>query len=229
MDNNTIDSRFLVNANDPRFSLSVTLNLSEALVKFQEQAQAELMRTASRFMTFSGRTLNLLQFAPSDACLEDIAQGLSNTCRYSGQCNRFYSVAEHSVLVSRMIEHVLPDHHPLLAALIVAGLMHDSPEAYLGDMTTPLKILCPGYKIIEGGLEDAIQKALGVDVGFSHPIVKECDLRMYWRERSVLMPVEDELEPTDMDEMLKVRGLSPEESKRVFLERAEQLGVRLAS
>lgn len=229
MDSNTIDSRFPVNANDPRFSLSVTLNLSEALVKFQEQAHADLMRTASRFMTFSGRTLSLLEFLPSDVYLEDIAQGLSNTCRYSGQCNRFYSVAEHSVLVSKMIEHVLPANHPLLAALMIAGLMHDSPEAYLGDMTTPLKILCPGYKIIEKRLEDAIQKAFGVDVGFSHPIVKECDLRMYWRERSVLMPVEEELEPSDLDEILKVRGMSPEEAKRSFLERAEQLDVRLAS
>jgi len=96
-------------------------------------------------------------------------------------------------------------------------------------MTTPLKKLCPGYQLIEERFERAIQEAFGVAIGFDHPAIKECDFRMYRRERAFLMPVKDEMEPNELDDLLRIRCLSPEEAKLAFLERAEELRVKLAS
>lgn len=67
--------------------------------------------------------------------IRDIAAALSKICRFGGHCSDFYSVAEHSVHVSKVLESRYPDG----SKLAMAGLLHDAAEAYLGDMTTPLK------------------------------------------------------------------------------------------
>jgi hypothetical protein len=61
--------------------------------------------------------------------IEDIARSLSMQCRYLGHVKKFYSVAEHSVRVSRLCD-------PKDA---LAGLLHDAAEAYLGDVPAPYK------------------------------------------------------------------------------------------
>ena len=50
----------------------------------------------------SGAWFDLLDPASSDFTIEDIAHGLAHTCRYAGQADGFYSVAEHSILVSKV-------------------------------------------------------------------------------------------------------------------------------
>src|SRR5689334_25068051 len=72
--------------------------------------------------------------APHDSpfTIEDIAHGLANICRYSGQCRRFYSVAEHALLVAETA-----------AGFELEALMHDAAEAFLGDITRPLKQMLP--------------------------------------------------------------------------------------
>ena len=89
-------------------------------------------------MLQSGAWFDFLDPESSDFAIEDIAAGLSNICRYAGQCSGFYSVAEHSLLVSE----VAFDH-------AYAALMHDAAEAFIGDVTRPLKQLLPDFKRIE--------------------------------------------------------------------------------
>ena len=89
--------------------------------------------------TYSGKHIDLLEPQKSDISIIDIAHGLSKICRFSGQCNQFYSVAQHSVAVAAR----LPEE------LKLWGLLHDASEAYLGDVTRPLKRLLTEYQYLE--------------------------------------------------------------------------------
>lgn len=82
--------------------------------------------------------------------MEDIVHSLSNLCRFNGHCLRFYSVAEHSVLVSYLCEHAGGD--PMEA------LLHDACEAYVGDVPSPLRQFMPDHKKVEEALETKFRK-----------------------------------------------------------------------
>lgn len=81
----------------------------------------------------------------------EIGHALGNLCRYGGQCLRFYSVAEHSLLVAMLCEQ-------LGLADPFEGLMHDAHEAYLQDMPKPWKAALPDYSAIEHKLEAAMRQ-----------------------------------------------------------------------
>lgn len=78
--------------------------------------------------TFTGKKFHLFDPRPEEICIEDIAHSLSLQCRFTGHVKSFYSVAQHSVLVSRECRK-----------FPVWGLLHDAAEAYIGDMSAPLK------------------------------------------------------------------------------------------
>lgn len=103
--------------------------------------------------TFSGRQFFITRATPDDIYIEDIAHGLSNICRYVGQCKEFYSVAEHAV---RMAEMAWSPSMKFLA------LMHDSPEAYLNDLSSLIKDCLPVYKEMEGYLHNVIFDKYGI-------------------------------------------------------------------
>lgn len=88
--------------------------------------------------------------------LDDIAHSLSNLCRYNGHPRKFYSVAEHAVLVSRIVRAIWPDD----VQARWAGLHHDDTEAYVGDVTTPLKMLLPKFMRIE----DEVSRDIAVEL-----------------------------------------------------------------
>lgn len=105
----------------------------------------------------SGAGLDLRNPDPRAVTLHDVARGLSHTCRFAGQTKRFYSVAEHAVLVA---EH-LADMDAAVDVQL-AGLHHDDAEAFLGDLTRQLKLLLPGYAGLEREMQVAIRCALGM-------------------------------------------------------------------
>ena len=96
--------------------------------------------------TYTGKEFDVQDYTNFNFAIEDISHGLSNLCRFAGQSNNFYSVAQHSVLVSRIV----PKEHAREA------LMHDATEAYLVDLPSPIKELLPAYKKIEDDLAAAI-------------------------------------------------------------------------
>lgn len=128
-------------------------------------------------LTSTGRYFSFVNPDPNSICIEDIATGLSRICRFTGHTRSFYSVAQHSVLVS----HLVPSEHAL------AGLLHDASEAYLGDVSSPLKQLLPEYRELERKVEQAIATRFGLTLPL-HPSVKKVDLQMLVTERRDLMP-----------------------------------------
>lgn len=87
--------------------------------------------------------------------IEVMAHALGNQCRYTGHCRRFYSVAEHAVLVSRIMEELkLGDPFE--------GLLHDGAEAYITDIASPWKSMLPDYKILEAMIDEPMRKHFGL-------------------------------------------------------------------
>lgn len=97
--------------------------------------------------TRSGIIFHFLDPQPEEIKIEDIAYALANQCRFNGHCNRFYSVAEHSVLVAALVEQ--EDR--------LAALLHDASEAYLSDIPSPIKQFLPDYKRMEEKVQTAIE------------------------------------------------------------------------
>lgn len=88
------------------------------------------MRTDNNFIqTFTGRRFYPLDPSPYDVYIEDIAHALALQCRWTGHCKEFYSVAQHSVLVSEDCKR----------EDALCGLLHDASEAYMCDLARPIK------------------------------------------------------------------------------------------
>jgi 5'-deoxynucleotidase YfbR-like HD superfamily hydrolase len=124
--------------------------------------------------TYTGLYFDYAKPRAKDVTLVDIARGLSNTCRFNGLVSRYYSVAEHAVLVYEMVSDVTDDRNVRFAAL-----HHDSHEAYLGDVTTPLKrLLGAAWPRMQEATDRAIGEAIGVRFELlSHPLIKKADAR----------------------------------------------------
>jgi len=140
------------------------------------------VRLPNTIETFSGKEFD---YRNPVIVLEDVAHGLSNTCRFQGHTSSFYSVAEHSVLVAAMVSWMVPE-------LTLTALWHDAHEAYLGDLATPLKaIVGDEYKAIAGKIDEAVCWFLGLDPStssFRHPAIKLADELAVMYEASKLKP-----------------------------------------
>ena len=104
--------------------------------------------------TYPTRTMVDLEHpTPGAIHVEDVAHSLSMLCRYAGHCQSFYSVAEHSLLVCS-----LGGSSSVLKVELLAHLLHDASEAYLGEVTSPLKSLLPHYQELEARWEAVIRE-----------------------------------------------------------------------
>ncbi len=168
--------------------------------------------------THSGKKFTPLCPVVSDIDIEDIAWSLSMQCRYNGHTNGFYSVAEHSVFVSRKV-------HPDYA---LWGLLHDATEAYLSDIPAPLKRLpeFAFYKDAEAQMMLAICERFGLPT-IEPDDVKRVDRAVLVTEAAILMrPLHPEWvfkEPEYKGYTDAVKCLDPEKARELFLSEFRQL------
>lgn len=129
--------------------------------------------------TYMDAWFDLADPKPTMVSPEDIARALACQCRYNGHCSRFYSVAEHSVIVSEIVPPELRIH----------GLLHDAHEAYTGDIVCPLKRLLPGLRQIERRVQAVIYEALGL----RWPLSGERRVELKCADRRVLATEHEQL------------------------------------
>jgi uncharacterized protein len=127
-------------------------------------------------LTYTGNKVDLLDPDPSDICILDIAHALGHINRFTGHTSFPYSVAEHSVMLSKLMPYNA-----------MAALMHDVTEAYLGDVSSPLKSLLPAYEILERRMMDVIMEALGL-VRLDLDAIKAMDHALTLAEAKALLP-----------------------------------------
>ena len=138
----------------------------------------ERSRVGEYIQTMSGR-FYFEDPRESDVSIEDIAHALSHICRFAGHTTRFYSLAQHSVLVSRAL--------PIPEDIALQGLLHDATEAYMVDLPRPLKRMLPAYQRLENDIWKVIARRFRLPEELS-PEVKLADNKMLVTEaRNILV------------------------------------------
>ena len=167
----------------------------------------------SWIQTYSGNKFHSLKPRPEEIELVDIAHSLSMLCRFNGHCLSFYSVAEHSVRVSR----ILP---PELAKW---GLLHDAGEAYLTDLPRPVKQRLPEFNVIE----DRVLEQVAIRFGLVWPMppeVKKADNVLLATEaRDLMAPHPEDWGLPDKPLSDRIIPLLPSDAERLFLEEYAKL------
>lgn len=151
--------------------------------------------------------------------IEDIAHALSNVCRFAGHVSHFYSVAQHAVNASRIVDD----------EFAFDALMHDTAEAFTNDIPTPLKVAVPMFK----ALEISIEAAMAERFGFRFPLpdaVKVADLQMLKLEKESMKGTDnsewailDGVEADHLRPLVNLSMMSPTIAKQQFLARFEEL------
>lgn len=178
-----------------------------------------MTRQGDWFQTYPARKrFYILDPRPEDFDIRDIAHALALKCRYGGHCAQFYSVAEHSVVLS----HLVP---PPLA---YRTLMHDAAETYTGDIMKPIKeSIGDEWKPIEARIDIMLGEVFGYDSS-PHPLIKEYDSRILTDERRVLQwpPLPGKHYGDRLH--AAIRCLPWQEAEAEFLARFEELREREA-
>lgn len=171
--------------------------------------------------TATGRVFYPLAPLPRDIELDDIAISLSNQCRFGGQMEPFYSVAQHCIHVSKLV----PKEFALQA------LLHDAAEAYIVDLPTPLKRCLTQYKAIENGILEAIALRFGHDPDW---LTNLPEVVRYADKVALMTERRDLKAPSGMDWGINVLPhpehlvpLTPSTARGAFLRRAQLLTKHL--
>lgn len=189
-------------------------------------------------LTATGRTVDLMTLAPDDIDVTHVSHCLARINRFGGLTT--YSVAAHSVHVADILADAGETN-----LVQLCGLLHDAHEAYLGDITSPVKQLLsprfgPEVSSILQGAELRLQKAtlqhFGVWTAFSgyYKRIHHADMVALATERRDLLPQSDERWPC-------LRGIQPHalplhahaartplDWETTFIHRLEQLQTAVA-
>lgn len=165
----------------------------------------------SYISTYTGTLFYPLSPIVEDIHIEDIAHALGMICRFNGHTRQFMSVAEHSVHVSRIV----PKGYEL------AALLHDASEAYISDLSRPMK-RAPGFSMyseFERTLMDAVWERFNPTKSYDHKEVKYADNRMLGTEARALMPPAEWVDELPYIDGYRLELWTPQEAKINFLSR----------
>lgn len=171
--------------------------------------------------TYTGRRFYIFEPKEEDIDINDIARALSMLCRFNGHIKKFYSVAQHSVMVSHIVD----------AKYAMEGLLHDATESYVGDLIRPIKRFMPEFKDVENKLELAVAQRFGLDFASNHDEIKKADNIALVTEARDLLTTQVIMD--SFDESIKalpkrIKAQKPELAEQRFLERYYELnGLRL--
>jgi hypothetical protein len=170
------------------------------------------------FQTFTGRRFPINHPKPELVDIVDIAHALAHICRYGGHCRRFYSVAEHSVMIATYARDV--EHRS--KAQVRHALLHDAAEAYTGDIKRPVKNAVPAIRQAVRKVEAVVAGALGIPIDKPQWLV-DLDTRIVADEKTALLghPRDGTLWGHEARGILPlgmtVHGWVPEHAKAYFL------------
>ena len=175
-------------------------------------------RNGDWMQTFTGRQFWPIDPRPDEISIVDIAHALANQCRYAGHCKAFYSVAQHSVIVS----HACDFDDALW------GLLHDAAEAYLVDLPRPIKRfseLGAHYRDVEAALMRVICERFKLSLPEPVSVKKADNVVLVTEMRDLMAQPPEKWKESWSNEPLKTKiyPLSPEVAKREFLDRFEEL------
>jgi hypothetical protein len=155
-----------------------------------------------------------------------IAHSLSHICRFTGHSRKFYSVAEHSVLVSRIMEDQgLGDP--------MEGLLHDGVESVLADVARPIKSLLKDYKALEAALDSAMRKQFALPEAMTEGCKRADSIALLIEARELMPNKGENFEGMPDDVVLAARkatymvaAWTPENARERFMTRMHDIRRR---
>jgi len=178
--------------------------------------------------TYTGRMVDILAPQPDEILIEDIAHALANQCRFNSHTSRYYSVAQHSILVSDLAEELTENKQAALYALL-----HDAHEAYLGDVVRPVRGQLKNYDKLAATMQHAIDACSDIWIDFRwsplatealDQLIKACDDIALATEARDLMPGGPWVDQIDAQPMTRIISpVSPDIAKIMFLRRFDEL------
>lgn len=171
--------------------------------------------------TLSGKFIDLANPQPDTICLGDLIQAAAREGRFANQCDKIYTVAEHSVLVSHLV---------LEKEAKALGLAHDLTEALIRDVPRPFKTLVPTYKKFEDKLLQVILKRFKIKCTPKlWSLVKIADLEAYNIERIAFFNDNSLTERQKCAKIIKslgwTPGLSRKAAEKLFWSRWKELKI----
>lgn len=174
-------------------------------------------RVTPWIQTWTGTRFYTLEPNKHEIFIEDIAHSNGFLCRYVGHVSQFYSVAEHEAHIANYLYRVYRSH-----ALAIGGLLHDSPETYMGDLTKPVKIKIPKFAEVEEKIWQLIKEKFCPWITVEDErLIKDADQRSLYTEAQALLRHQTDgwhLKYGPPGLACTIQGWVPEEAEQWWLE-----------
>lgn len=162
-----------------------------------------------------------------------IAHALGQTARYRGNADTFYSVAEHSVLVSLLVEHETGTEADIGGIEQFEALHHDDTESVLPDVSAPFKQLFPDLRKVDKSFDVSIRTYFGLPLAKSNAVAKADWLALFIESAQILPgrgedfedPYNFRAEAMDLRESgWRIQCADWKTAKAIYLQRHQELG-----